>query len=161
MFGVCRQRDGMLPHGRREGAVSNEIVKFFQQFVLERDGRLFVPLRKEGERLLRKTRFDERDGVVRIGDVRLFQPFGEAVPFDDAAEGDFGAFAFPGGVRAAVVVGEHEIVREVVHEAAARNEADEEDHADDDGELTPCQRGLLPEEPQQRVADEHKKDDRS
>ena len=83
------------------------------------------------------------------------------MPFDDASEGDFGAFAFPGGVRAAVVVGEHEIVREVVHEAAARNEADEKDHADDDGELLAGQWRFLPEEPQQRVADENEQDDNS
>ena len=81
------------------------------------------------------------------------------MPFDDSSERNLRDFAFPGSICAAVVVGEHEVVREVVHEAAAGNEADEKDHADDDGELLAGQRGFLSEEPQQRIADEHEKDD--
>ena len=64
-----------------------------------------------------------------------FKAFREFVPFDDSSKWNLRDFAFPGGVRAAVVVGEHEIVREMVHEAAAWNEADKKNHADDDGEL--------------------------
>ena len=155
MFGICGQRDGMLPHGGCERTIANEIVKFFQQFVLECDGCLFFSFRQEGERLLGKMRFDERNGIILTGRICLFKAFGKPMPFDDASEGDFGTFAFPGGVRATVVVGEHEIVREMVHEAAARNEADEENHADDDGEFAARQRCLLAEQSQQRIADEH------
>ena len=91
-------------------------------------------------------RFDNRDGVVWIGDVCCFEAFCEFMPFNDSSKRNLRHFALPGGVRAAVVVGEHEIVREVMHEAAARNEADEQDHTDDNGELLAGQRGLLSKE---------------
>ena len=106
-------------------------------------------------------RFDNRDSVVWIGNVCCFEAFREFVPFNDSSKRNLRHFALPGGVRTAVVVGEHEIVREVVHEAAARNEADEQDHADDDGEFLAGQRGFLSEESQQRIADEHEKNNRS
>ena len=92
-------------------------------------------------------RFDNCDSVVWIGGVCCFKVFREFVPFDDSSKWNLRDFAFPGGVRAAVVVGEHEIVREVVHEAAAWNEADKKNHADDDGELLAGQRRFLSEEP--------------
>ena len=52
MLRVFWQGDGMVADNWRENAVSNEIVKFFQQFVLERDRYGFAIFREETERFL-------------------------------------------------------------------------------------------------------------
>ena len=52
MLRVFWQGDGMVADDWRENTVSNKIVKFFQQFVLKRNGDGFAIFREEGKRFL-------------------------------------------------------------------------------------------------------------
>ena len=52
MLRVFWQRDGMVADDWRENAVSDKIVKFFQQFVLKGDGYGFAVFREKAEGFL-------------------------------------------------------------------------------------------------------------